>query len=145
MIDIAVEDGRSIESEFSALYLQYLVECGVNCDPASVEEFLRPILDNPSYFFIIAREINQIVGFIVAQYTVSAALLKPAVYGQDFFVSPERRRSECSEALLREFYRHSRGSGACRIFMNTAREKVSYFERRGWRVEDQALMYYDVY
>jgi Acetyltransferase (GNAT) domain len=145
MIDVVVHDGRGIENEIAVLYEEYLLECGVNCSQESVNSLIQGIVNNPSYFFIIAREARQLIGFIVGQHTISGALLRPAVYGQDLFVVPERRQGECSEALLCELYSHAKRSGAHRIFLNATRDKIRYFKLRGWRVENQALMYYDLH
>lgn len=126
------------------LFLGYLDFYRREHAPADVRAFLHERIARGQSTVFLARVDGRAVGFVQLYPAFGSLSLRPSWILNDLFVAPEARGQGVAEALMQRARELGVTTGACEIFLQTARDNAvaqRLYDRLGYTRDDHFLVY----
>lgn len=126
------------------LFMGYLDFYGRRHAPTEARAFLHERIARGESTVFVARRDSRAVGFVQLYPAFGSLSLRPSWILNDLFVAPEARGRGVAEALMRRARELGAATGACEIFLQTARDNAvaqRLYDRLGYTRDDHFLVY----
>ncbi len=138
--EATIEDVDALLPLVQAYRVFYRREPDARRERAFIESHLR----NGTSEIYIAEVDGEGAGFMQLFPTYSTVQLAPSWILEDLFVDARHRKAGIASALLARALEHTRETGACGMFLETAQDNAvaqRVYERAGWTREGRFLKY----